>query len=290
MSQKSQEGNLLSSDRIVDADDLGAAIADASTGLRSSPGDVRLRTALFELLCFAGDFARAEKQLDVLLQQSPAAEPGVHVHRAILRAERAREGVFSGAARPEFLGQEPPYADPQWRALKEACAGNPAGARSLLEEALEARSEVRGLINGRSFDDLQDADDFLGGFFEVITRDGYRWLAMEGVTAITIPPPRTQRDLLWAQASIDLLSGDEIDAYVPVLYARSSADPRDAIRLGQMTAWIELGAGVVRGVGQRLLLVDGEEIPFLDVRSIEIGAVVRSSSGNAPGRSSSERD
>jgi len=36
--------------------------------LRDHPTDVAQRTFLFELLCFSGDYDRAEKQLSVLAQ------------------------------------------------------------------------------------------------------------------------------------------------------------------------------------------------------------------------------
>jgi len=197
------------------------------------------------------------------------AEAGVHVHRTILQAERVRAAVFAGETRPEFLGTEPEYADLQLRALAEVRANRGASARTLLEEAVEARPAVSGTIDGRAFAELQDADDFLGTFLEVIMRDGYRWLAMSEVGALAIAPPRTQRDLLWAQASLDLVSGESLEIFLPVLYAGSSAHADDRIRLGRMTDWVEVGSGLVRGVGQRLLLVDGEERPLLEVREIE---------------------
>ena len=65
------------------------AIAALSAWLRDNPGDVPQRTFLFELLCFAGQYDRAEKQLaffprairepsrrDALLLRSPCrAQP-----------------------------------------------------------------------------------------------------------------------------------------------------------------------------------------------------------------------
>jgi len=39
--------------------------------LRDNPTDARRRTFLFELLCFAGEYERADKQLEVLAQAGP---------------------------------------------------------------------------------------------------------------------------------------------------------------------------------------------------------------------------
>lgn len=50
---------------------LQAAVDELSKQLRRQPENTKMRSFLFELLCFAGEFKRAESQLDVL-----AAETG----------------------------------------------------------------------------------------------------------------------------------------------------------------------------------------------------------------------
>ena len=45
---------------------LQEAIDALSAGLRDNPSDTKDRTFLFELLCFAGDYTRAEKHLELL--------------------------------------------------------------------------------------------------------------------------------------------------------------------------------------------------------------------------------
>jgi len=59
--------------------------------LRDNPTDTRRRIFLFELLCFAGEYDRAEKQLDVLAQSGPEAATGALLYRAALAAERTLE-------------------------------------------------------------------------------------------------------------------------------------------------------------------------------------------------------
>jgi type VI secretion system protein ImpE len=48
---------------------LHAAIENVTQAVKHDPTDVMLSTVLFELLCFAGDWDRAEKQLDVIGHQ-----------------------------------------------------------------------------------------------------------------------------------------------------------------------------------------------------------------------------
>jgi type VI secretion system protein ImpE len=55
---------------LLDAGKLAGAIEAATAEVKANPTDVPRRTTLFELLCFAGDWDRAEKQIDVIGQQS----------------------------------------------------------------------------------------------------------------------------------------------------------------------------------------------------------------------------
>jgi type VI secretion system protein ImpE len=58
----------------------------------------------------------------------------------------------------------------------------------------------------------------------------------------------------------------------PVLAPFSFRHADDAVRLGRTTVWEEQADGQVAPFGQKMLLVDGEEIPILEVRRIEITA------------------
>jgi type VI secretion system protein ImpE len=74
---------------------LNEAIDELTREVKSSPGNTELRIFLFELLCFAGDWDRAERQLDVVGHQSTQAKVGVEVYRNNIRAERDRRRLFS---------------------------------------------------------------------------------------------------------------------------------------------------------------------------------------------------
>ena len=62
--------------------------------LREKPADKAARTFLFELLCFAGDYTRAERQLAVLAGAGTDAETGAIVYYAALHAEKTRHELF----------------------------------------------------------------------------------------------------------------------------------------------------------------------------------------------------
>ena len=56
----------MNAQELFQAGKLNEAVQALGAELRDNPTDVRRRTFLFELLCFAGEYDRAEKQLDVL--------------------------------------------------------------------------------------------------------------------------------------------------------------------------------------------------------------------------------
>jgi type VI secretion system protein ImpE len=223
---------------------LEEAIEVLGSELREDPSDARRRTFLFELLCFAGNFDRAEKQLDVLARGGPHAEAGTLLYRGALHAERSRQERFAD--------------------------GPETGAAAKPET-------ISGTINGRPFQTLSDADPRIGTRLEVFAGGQYLWLPLEHVAGIRMEPPRRVRDLLWAPARVRAgpgLRGIELgEVLLPVLtpHAWANDDPR--VRLGQMTEWHELADGRQAPVGQKLLLVDDEEFPILELRELDVVSV-----------------
>jgi type VI secretion system protein ImpE len=59
------------------------------------------------------------------------------------------------------------------------------------------------------------------------------------------------------------------EVLIPAIYPFSWKDPDEAVWLGRVTEWTADEEGREYPTGQKILLVDGEEIPFLEVRSIE---------------------
>src|SRR5262245_15893865 len=84
------------------------AMAAATAEVKSRPTDTAQRGFLCELLCFAGDLERADRQLDVLGQQDPEALVGISALRQVVRAEQARQQFFTEGRLPEFLDAPSP--------------------------------------------------------------------------------------------------------------------------------------------------------------------------------------
>jgi type VI secretion system protein ImpE len=221
---------------------LTDAIKALSAELRDNPTDIRRRTFLFELLCFAGEYERADKQLEVLAQAGPQSEMGVLVYRSALYAERQRQDLFERGEFPSQSDEEQPNR-----------GGN---------------------VNGKSFDFFSDADPRIGAKLEVFAAGNYLLLPLEHVASIEIPAPTRLRDLIWSSASVRTtpsFKGTELgEVMLPVLAPFSWRHPDEAVRLGRMTVW-EKAEGHEYQVpfGQKMWMVDDEDISFLELRSLE---------------------
>lgn len=258
---------------LYDAGELSAAVEEITREVKANPADMPRRVFLFELLCFAGEWERAARQLDVLGHQGVVGtEIGAQVYRNCLRAEQDRARLLRDGLQPHFLAEPPPYVDAHLEALGRVRAGDAAGARALLDRAEEERPALSGSLDGRLFRDFRDYDDFFAPVMEVIVHDKYTWLPYEQVRGVRFEPPAQLRDLVWATADIETTEGQELRALVPVLYAGSGAHRDDLVRLGRATDWRELGPELYAGAGLRLYAADGEEVPALEVRTIEFDA------------------
>jgi type VI secretion system protein ImpE len=236
----------MNSQELFRAGRLADALTALNTEVRDNPTDARRRTFLFELLCFAGNYERADKQLEVLGQAGPSTELGVLLYRSALYAERQRQDLF---ARGEYP-QRPDSPKP-----------TPSGT-----------------FNGKPFGSLRDADPRIGPRLELFAAGAYLLLPLEHVASIHIEPPKRLRDLLWTSAAVrttpSFKGADLGEVLLPALAPFSWQHSDDAVRLGRATVW-EQREGYPEEVpfGQKMWLVDDEEIPFLELRSLEFSPV-----------------
>lgn len=218
---------------------LNEAIEALGVEVRDNPTDARRRTFLFELLCFKGDYDRAEKHLNILADATPDSKMGAVLYFSALHAERTRQNLFE---RKEYPVQ--PVSD------------NPRG----------------GTLNGDPFEVLEDADPRVGPRLELFAAGAYLWIPFEHIESIEIEPPKRLRDLLWAPALVrtgpafkEMELGEVL---LPVLAPFSWKHPDDNVKLGRATEWTEVD-GVSLPQGQRMFTMDGEDVPLLEIRKIE---------------------
>ncbi len=259
----------MTAEELLKAGHLSAAVEQLNQEVRARPTDIQRRTFLFELLCFAGDYPRAERQLDVLGHQSAMAEIGVQVYRHILTAEQARQRLFSEGMQPNFVFSPPSYVHLHLEALHQLCNHQPAQALALLEQAQHSQASLKGSLARQPFTAWRDGDDLLAPFLEVIVHDKYVWFPFEQIKRLHILTPKRLRDLLWVPATLEAHIGPVGEVFLPVLYPDSHRHADDRVKLGRITDWTDMGGGVTRGAGQHLFFIDGQDRGILEVQDIE---------------------
>ncbi len=220
------------------AGQLKPAIDALGDELKKQPLDTKRRTFLFELLCFAGEYDRASKQLDILSDSSKEAAAGAMLYRSALHAERTRQEMFAEDKLP----------------------------------LSSAHPSSRGQLNGVDFDKLSDADPRIGAHVEAFIAGSYTWIPFAYIESVETEPPKRLRDLLWMPAILhtteDFRLQDLGEVLLPVLSPLSWKSSDDAVRLGRSTVWESDPKYGEVPLGQKLLLRGDEEEPFLEMRSL----------------------
>jgi type VI secretion system protein ImpE len=220
---------------------LDEAIDALGAEVRDNPTDAQRRAFLFELLCFAGKYDRAEKQLGVLARGGKNAELGALLYHAALHADTLRQQMFTTGDFPR----------------------TPA-------------SPVSGTLNGTPFSTITDADPRIGARLEVFAGGQYMWLPFEQLQSLSIEQPKRLRDTLYTPAVVrpgaSFKAMEMGEALLPVIAPLTWQEDDGALRLGRTTEWREAATGEEVPVGQKLLLVDGEEFPILEIRELEIAS------------------
>ncbi len=230
---------MTNSRQLFQAGRLDEAIEALGAEVRDNPTDAQRRAFLFELLCFAGQYDRAEKQLNVLGSNGRDAEMGALLYHAALHAERLRQDMFDKQSFP-----------------------------------ISSARVVGGTINGQPFSTIEDADPRIGPRLELFAGGQYMWLPFEHVQHVRVEAPKRVRDLLWSPAVVrpaESFKGLELgEALLPAIAPLTWRHSDPAVRLGRATEWTQLEDGSQAPTGQKMLLVDDEEFPILELRELEI--------------------
>ena len=239
--------------QLFEAGKVTEAIQALSAHLRDHPTDSAQRVFLFELLCFAGQYQRAERQLGVLAQGSSQSELGAILYYSALHAEKTRQELFEKQAFPK------PRHD-----------GVPPGSS-------------HGTLNGKPFRSIRDADPDIESRLEVFAAGAYLWIPFEHIASIQMEPPKRLRDTLWAPAIVaagPAFHGQELgEVLIPVIYPFSWKHPDESVWLGRSTAWGEDDQGTQYPSGQKLFIVDDQEMPLLEIRSLEFAVEAEAGAG-----------
>lgn len=257
---------------LYEAGQLDDAVDALLQLVKASPADVGLRFRLAELSCIAGNLDRADRQLDTVSNQDPQAAIGAALLRQLVRAELARRECFYKGRVPEFLGEPSEKLKAHLKALTLYREGDVAGAGAAIEALIESPNLVSPLeVDGKQVEDIRDLDDLLSPVLEVHTSTGkYFWVDWNQILVLEVRPPERPFDLLWRQATLSIESGPDGEIYMPAIYMEPDADqePDANLRLGRGTDWADTGQGIVRGRGQKMLLIGDQDVPIMELQSI----------------------
>jgi type VI secretion system protein ImpE len=250
--------------------DLRAALAAQLQQVKDDPGDEGKRLFLFELLAFAGELDRAQRQIEALLTSETEHDLPFLAYRQLLDGERARRRLFGESVAPRFFTEPPEHVRLRLEAVNRLREGRPTEAAELIHRADEAVPPLTGTLNDRVFGLLRDCDDFFGTVLEIFHLDSYYWLPLELVAEVTLEAPRFPRDILWLPAQLKLKDGQEGGTFLPARYPGSHEHPDDAVKLGRATDWKTIEGGPVLGMGARTFLVDEDAVGLLEWRQLRL--------------------
>ena len=86
---------------------------------------------------------------------------------------------------------------------------------------------------------------------------------------LQVNQPTDVLDLVWATAELTLRDGVPQAILLPTRYPSTESSSDDALRLARRTDWIALGDEQYRGLGQRMLASNQDEVALLDTRLVE---------------------
>jgi type VI secretion system protein ImpE len=227
---------------LFDAGQVRDAEKSLSAYLRDHPRDTTQRTFLFELLCFSGQYDRAEKQLGVLAEGAEKTQLGAVLYYSALHAEKSRHELFRTEKYPTSpVSKSPP-----------------------------------GTLNGKPFESIRDADPEIGPRLEVYAAGAYLWISFEHIASVEIPAPKRLRDTLWTPALVlagpSFKGADLGEVLIPAIYPFSWKDSNESVWLGRSTEWCTDEKEREYPIGQKVFLVDGEEVPLLEIRTLKFAS------------------
>src|ERR1700736_4212234 len=119
-------GELFKSGKLQDAIDFQVK------EVKSNPADQAKRLFLFEMLAFAGELDRAQRQIDALKFEEMEVETAALNYRKLLDAERARRRLFQEGLQPQSLADFPEHVRLRPEAVNRLRENRPAEAVEVL--------------------------------------------------------------------------------------------------------------------------------------------------------------
>jgi len=260
----------MQAEELLQAGQLGEALAALEAEVRADPTNAKLRVFLFQLLSVLGDWERALTQLNVAVELDSMNLLMAQVCRAALNCEAFRAEIFAGKRSPLVFGEPDEWMGLLVQANQMTAEGKYEASQKLRERAFDAATAIPGSIDSQRFQWISDADSRLGPVLEAIFDGKYYWVPFTATKRIQIDPPTDLRDAVWIPAHFTWVNGGETAGLIPTRYPDSEASEDNAIRLARKTEWVEQPGDLYLGLGQRMFATDKDEFPLLQIRQIDL--------------------
>lgn len=238
--------------------------------VRKDPSNAKYRVFLFQLLAVLGQWDRAFTQLKVAGELDAGTLAMVQTYREALRCEVLRQAIFAGKGTPLVFGKPERWVALLIEALRLTAEGDNAAAKPLRDEAFDLAPATSGVIDGQPFEWIADADPRLGPIVEAVVNGAYYWVPFHLIKVLRIEEPADLRDLVWTPAQFTWANGGGSVGLIPTRYPGSETNESAQIRLCRRTEWLECGADLFVGLGQRMLATDSAEYPLMEIREISL--------------------
>ena len=255
---------LFKAGKLVEAVEFQLAI------VKKNPTDTNARFFLAELSAFQGDWDRADRQLDAIVQQTTGTPLLTLLFRQLVRAEIIREQVFNEGRAPDLVIELDEESQLQLE-LNTALRLNQSDKYvQLLERSKGLQASVNGSCDEKTFSLIQDLDDRFRGVAEILTASGkYFWLPWQNIQSAEFAKPERPMDLVWRKTTIEVDGGPDGEVFMPARYPNPSTWT-DEEKLGRGTQWVEHSEGIVTGIGQRMILVEDDGVPIMQIHRLSI--------------------
>jgi type VI secretion system protein ImpE len=266
---------------LIQAGKLSEARQQLVAAVKTSPADTIVRTLLFQVLCYLGEWDKADRHLQAIAAQDSRRQAGVLGYRNIIHAEMERHEVVNKNKNGSFISDPPAYIELFLQIRNQLDEGKTSEAEELLAKLDAQRPLLSGTVNDIPFVGICDTDTTLFPFLEVIAHERYLWVPFESIRELSVSKPESLLDLLWIAARVTTWEGLTINCSLPVLYPNSSLHADEKIRMGRMTDWLPLAGPYARGVGQHVFDVGGKDMSLLELHDIVF---------NFPGNKESDKE
>ncbi|WP_158784715.1 type VI secretion system accessory protein TagJ [Pantoea sp. BAV 3049] len=261
--------------QLMSGTSLAETLTRVESEIKSRPADADLRATFVQLLCLAGNWARANTQLKSWLALKPQAKPTVTLLEQAIQGEMQRAAVFAGQAQPVMPGEAFSWAENLLSALQAEAEGDSGKAEALRAEAFAAADLNPGCVTlenaeeQQAVDWLMDGDGRLGPVCELIVNGKYTWLPFAAVSEFRFQAPASVTDLVWRHTLVRLIDGSEQVCQLPVRYPFDHEAP-DTLRLASVTEWTVLDSAGEQftGHGQKTWLSADGDYPLLSLDAL----------------------